>query len=258
MKLLETILLTTDFGKGSAPAMDAAVALAQTFESKLVLLHVIAESLLPFLSDEGDIAEIEKRLHEVAKQIEAQGVGAPEIVLGKGVPAEVIAREAARRDANLIVIGCGAREHGSKCRPGVTAERLLRRAITPVWIARIGAAPTPRRILCPTDTSAASRRGLKNALALCRKFNAKLTVLNVQEPMLPLHTPIVGLSQDKDQARLHRQQRDFDELLTAFDFQGVAWVRKVRYGTTHREIVAEATELKADLIHDGDRGQDRR
>jgi nucleotide-binding universal stress UspA family protein len=255
MELLETILLTTDFGTGSAPAIDTSVVLAKTFQSKLVLLHVVSEPLLPLLSDDGDIADIEQRLHEVAKQIEAQGVGAPEIFLGKGIPAEVICQEAARRDANLIVIGCGARKSGGKCRPGVTAERVLRRAITPVWIARTDASPTPRRILCPTDTSRASRRALQNALVLCRRFNAKLTVLNVQEPLLPLHMPIVGVSAEKDQARLNRQQIEFDDFLAGCDFGGVDWTRKVRYGMTHKEIVAEAVELKADLLTMGTLGK---
>ncbi|UCG87799.1 MAG: universal stress protein, partial [Gemmatimonadota bacterium] len=166
----------------------------------------------------------------------------------KGVPAEVICREAARRDANLIVIGCGQRESGGRCRPGVTAERTLRRAITPVWIARADAAPTPARILCPVDTSRASRRALKNALVLCRKFEATLTVLNVQESMLALHMPITGFSKERDRASLSQQQSEFDEFLAAFDLEGVDWTKKVRHGTTHKEIIAEALELGADLI----------
>jgi nucleotide-binding universal stress UspA family protein len=255
MKLLETILLPTDFGKGFRPALDTAVALAKAFQSKLVLLHVIPESMIPFLSDDGEVADIETRLIELGKQIAEQGVEVAEIFVDKGVPAEVICREANSREVNLIVLGCRTRESGAEGRPGVTAERVLRRAVTPVWIARPGTAPTPNRILCPTDMSRSSRRALKNALILCRKLEASLVVLNVQEPIASMYKPLPDGSDEKDRARLEGQQSDFERFLGEFDFHGVEWSQKVRRGSPSKEIVAEAVEQKADLVAIGTVGK---
>lgn len=255
MKQLKTILLTTDFGSGSASAMETAIALAKAFQAKLVLMHVVVESLLQFILQRNDVEETEKRLVALAEQIAKQGINQPEIFVGKGVPAEAIYREAVQRNADLIIVGCGSKGSSGKYRPGVTTERLVRLAITPVWIARPDAAPVPRRILCPTDTSQASRRALKNALALCRKCDAELTVLNVREPMRSIQDSIGGLSREEEHARLNQQQNDFFAFLAATDFSGVDWTKKVRYGVEDVEIVDEAREQHADLIAMGTVGK---
>ena len=43
MKLLEKILVATNFGKDSDQTVQAAVSVAKTFNSEIILLHVIPE-----------------------------------------------------------------------------------------------------------------------------------------------------------------------------------------------------------------------
>jgi len=255
MKLLETVLMTTDFGNGLAPSMDATLSLAKKFGSKLVLLHVIPEELLPYLSDEADLTDVARRLREIGKKIEASGLPGPEIVVRKGVPSEVICEEAGRREVNVIVLGSGVRDSGGRCRPGVTAERVIRRATTPVWIARPGGDPEPRRILCPTDMSRASRRALKNALVLCRKFNAKLTVLTVHEPLPHVYGSMPGFSKQIHRDDQAAERAGFEKFLARSDMEGVDYTSKVRSGNAHKEIVSEALESKADLLTMGTIGK---
>ncbi len=255
MRLLETVLLTTDFGLGFEPAKQSAISLAKRFDSKLVLLHVIPELFLPYISIDNDLTDIRNRLRNASEDIEAAGVNAPEIKVGKGPPAEMICNTAANCQANVVVIGCGVRESIGRCRPGVTAERVIRRATTPVWLARPGASPTPKKILCPVDTSRASRRALKNALILSRKFDAQLTVLSIQEPIPGAYRSLKSFSKEAHKSGLEEQQIAFDKFLSGIDFANVNWEKKVRSGATDEEIIAEARELQADLITMGTVGK---
>lgn len=43
MKLLEKILVPTDFSKGADKAVKSAISVAKTFNSEIILMHVIPE-----------------------------------------------------------------------------------------------------------------------------------------------------------------------------------------------------------------------
>ncbi len=255
MKLLQTILLPTDFGKGFQYALDTAIALAKAFESEIVLLHTIPDSMMTFFRDVGDTSDIDKRLTEVARQIESRGIKMPRTKIEHGAPAETICREASRIGANLIVLGCHMKRSGNEGRLGVTGERVLQRATTPVWVAKPGSNPIPSRILCPTDFSRASKRALRNALVLCRKLNASLTVLNVEEPVGGIYAASGSSAGSKAGAGAAGRPSEFDRFLDGFDFQGVEWDKELREGTPHRVIVEEVDAQQADLVAMGTVGK---
>jgi universal stress protein A len=115
-----------------------------------------------------------------------------------------------------------------------------------------GTAPAPvqiRRILVPTDFSAPARHGLRHAVSLAKQFGARLTLLNVVEPIGATpdfaYNPLV-LETDKVIAAAQEHLRD----LPAREGLDEALVDKtlVRTGAPYSEICAAAKSLKSDLI----------
>ena len=105
-----------------------------------------------------------------------------------------------------------------------------------------------RSILVPLDFSKPSERALEQAATLAREFGAKLTVLNVVEPIaMPdfAYYPLM-MENDKVVASAHKRLTQFSAR------QGIAkdLVEKVlvRNGPAHREITDAARTLKSDLI----------
>jgi nucleotide-binding universal stress UspA family protein len=106
-----------------------------------------------------------------------------------------------------------------------------------------------RSILVPTDFSAPSSKAVLYAMALAEAHDAKLTLLNVVEPIggTPdfAANPLVIDSREMTE----RARKGLNRLVTR---EGIAPERiekvLVRHGTPFHEITGAAAELKSDLI----------
>ena len=122
-----------------------------------------------------------------------------------------------------------------------------------VAAARTGEATLPvnrqiRSILVPIDFSQPSKEALKAAAGFARQFEAKLTLLNVVEPVATpdfAYFPLV-MENDKVMAQSKREL----ERVPGSDCIDSALVEKVlvRHGVPYREITDAARTLKVDLI----------
>lgn len=101
---MASILYATDFGPSSLAAAPYAVSLAEEYQSKLTILHVIDQK-----SAEGafyaQLVEPCKRQLLPLVQSGARFYCTPEILVLRGVPKDKILEEAERTDADLIVLG---------------------------------------------------------------------------------------------------------------------------------------------------------
>lgn len=107
-----------------------------------------------------------------------------------------------------------------------------------------------KTILLTTDFSETSRKALQPALAVARKFGAKIVVVFVEEDRLPplvVEYMAVGvedvLTQQVDQAKERLAEFARDHLREAENVELVVGV-----GTPHVEIVRVAEEKAADVI----------
>jgi nucleotide-binding universal stress UspA family protein len=120
------------------------------------------------------------------------------------------------------------------------------------------ASPAPRgikSILVPVDFSAPSRKALDSAAQFARKFGAKLTVLNVVEPVAtPDFVQSFPLALEDDEVMAQCKK----ELERAVKQAGIPprLVEKtlVRFGRSFHEITEAARTLKVDLIIIATRG----
>lgn len=256
MKLLQKILAPTDLLDSSENVVDHAIGLARIFESEVVLMHILAESVdndkvRQFLEEAAH-----RRLGELKARIEKAGVKASTPILIPGSHFEKIVTTADQLKVNMVLIGSGEKQKGEKFQLGTTAERIIRRSGRPVWVVKQGQPFGMRKILCPVDFSKESKLALKNAILLARRIKAELVVLSVFDLYNKSRT-FLNTQQPEYQVNraraLHREE--FEEFLKSFHLHDVNWQMEITEGDPAAEILAAVERHGADLLFMGTTGK---
>lgn len=136
---IREILYATDFTPESKVAAAYAVSLAEEFQARLVLLHVIPKLEPCDLVKASDVAESTRKLLHKLVPAEAEAWCKPEYFVEEGNPAEKILDMAQLREPDIIVLGVraeagvpGAATH----LPIATAHKIVSQAICPVLTVR--------------------------------------------------------------------------------------------------------------------------
>lgn len=139
----KNILVAIDDSEHADMALDRAIQLADEFDSKLLIAHVIDEIYI--YSPHGHIVEIEA---DIRPQIEVMlkkqqqkaydaGVKNVEIIMVKGKPKVVIANDLVEEnDIDLVVMGATGLSRIDKLLVGSTSEYVIRKANCEVLIVR--------------------------------------------------------------------------------------------------------------------------
>jgi nucleotide-binding universal stress UspA family protein len=143
---IKTILFPTDFSQGARAAMDYAIALAQDYKAKLILLYVIqdisiAEWYIPSSISAADLVEDMQK--SASREMEKWGAEAAvkvkdvEKAIVRGVPFVEIIGTAKEKKADMIVIGTHGRTGIDHMLFGSTAEKVVRKSPCPVLTVRM-------------------------------------------------------------------------------------------------------------------------
>jgi nucleotide-binding universal stress UspA family protein len=252
MKLIEKILLATDFGPSAEIALREAVRVAKIFNSGILLTHIMPDLGDDNLHQEKIREFVDNRLNEWAEKIRKENI-AVETAVEAGIPFVNIMRLAELKDVNVIMIGSGNSEKGG---PGTTAEKLMYKSVKPVWVINKEGDAGVKRILCPVDFSEASDRALNNAIHLARHFDSELIILHVRDSALSPYLRLIGMLKfDSEQNHKSRETR-FENHLKNFDLTNIKWQKVMVTGAPSAEIIQQAQTLKADLILMGSVGHD--
>jgi nucleotide-binding universal stress UspA family protein len=133
------ILYATDFSSESLGAAAYAVSLAQEFQARLILLHVIAPERAGDLVSRADLMTSSQRLLRQIVSPEAQVWCKPEYYVVDGNPAETIVEFAKLREPDLIVLGARQQEGvpgAASHLPFATAHKVVTLATCPVLTMR--------------------------------------------------------------------------------------------------------------------------
>lgn len=251
MKLLKTILVAVDFDDTLDSVLAAASALAKKFGSDVVLTHVVEAADETGQAPESLRSSIAARLGQMQQQLTASGVSVPQLSCLQGKASVEIVEAAERIGANLILLGMRGTAADHYFPLGTTTERVINCSPKPV----LAVPPQPplavANIVCPVDFSDVSARGLSTAIHLARAFGGKLQILTVVAPLSgfpPIHPPWGEKAASAQQERTNKCQRELDEFLGHFDFEGVTWEKHVLSGDPAHEIVERARTTHADLI----------
>ena len=159
----------------------------------------------------------------------------------EGQVASAILRFAEDNSVDLIVMATHGASGVDRWLMGSVAEKVLRGADVPVYLARVNAAgvaapPALRRLLVPLDGSKLAERALPHAEHLARCAGAEVTLLFVQRPE-------EGRGADGSAMPSY-----LDAVAAGLRGAGVRAQVRVREGHPAQEIAQEADEGAADLV----------
>jgi nucleotide-binding universal stress UspA family protein len=258
----------TDFSESSEEAVCYAGALAEKYEAKVILLHVLeSDTLNAIRSFEagGDLikklrAERESHLKRLAQLDALSGIEVESRLL-EGVPAYEIVEAAGDLRADLIIVGTHGRSGPERVFFGSVAERVVRIASMPVLTVRrpghgfVECAVGARRItgikniLLPTDFSEASACAAPWAVALAREYQAHLHVLHV------LPKGVTLLEEREAQSRVAKKAKASIEAFLEDETTGFEVSREVKTGEPFQVIVADARGKATDIVVMGTHGR---
>jgi nucleotide-binding universal stress UspA family protein len=141
---IQSILVGTDFSDCSGVALQTAAQLAQTFQAKIILLHVISVKRVAVLAEylQKDSETLVPKLREQAQQhladfLKRWDTGGLEVesLVSVGTPFQEIAIIARDLAVDLVTLGGYGREHRGPIEQvffGSTAEKVVRLLPCPV------------------------------------------------------------------------------------------------------------------------------
>jgi nucleotide-binding universal stress UspA family protein len=266
MRRLTKIIVGHDFRTGGDTALQAATALATRCGAQLKLIHVVEpypvyQQLAHPLTRPYTAAELVQKTGEHLQRLATtaeQGLTRVEYEVRTGKPfVELILAHRAWQ-ADLLVVGGPEPDLGRFL--GSTSERVLRKAMTPVLIAKRPLGAGPKIVLVPSDFSASALKAAEEAVALVQHFGGRILFFHVMhipayayavgsEPMLASIPPVPTLTP----AEL---EPEWDTFLAGLpSLATVTWEKHTTEGSPIPTIVRAAEEHQTDLIVMGTHGR---
>ena len=239
---LARILVATDFSETSDRALEHALALARTCNSRIFLTHVIPVDLMMA----PELAEASReQMHKAARE------GMERTLAGGrffGVPHEEIIEEGAlwpsiealirKHDIDLVVVGTHGMGDVEKLLIGSSAEQIFRQARIPILTVGPGVRREPlyrielKNILFATAFGLGAKRQAAYAFSLAQEHRSRITLLHVEQ------------RPDEEQAIVHQLQ----ELIPSGTDLHCLPLFRVQQGDPVKKILQVADETHADLI----------
>jgi len=191
---IRNILLATDFSRCSDVALQFAVFVAERYAAKLLIVHVISESVYkevpPEILDEAKTritADAQAKLQRCRQLAKASAV---DVLLEEGPVADTLLAIAESRAIDLLVVGTRGHRRIERLLLGSVAEKLSRQARCPVLVVPESALPygseiSLNTILCPTNFSDRSKAALKQGWEMAKIFSGRILLLHVVEDSTP-------------------------------------------------------------------------
>ena len=264
---IHRLLAATDLSAPARHAAERAAILARELGAGLDLLHVISASpvdrLRRLLAEApadlearllGDARNDIERLGAVLRS--AFGVPTQPSVVSGDLITEINAHARAA-PADLVVLGARGASFMRHLLLGSTAERLVRKSVTPLLVVRQPPHEAYRRVLVAVDFSPSSLPALAAARAVAP--TAELVVLHAYEVPFEDRLRSSGLAEEiLDQYRLIAQRQALQgmrSLLAAAGLSPDAVVTLVMQGDPSSLVIEQEQERDCDLIVVGKHGE---
>ncbi len=203
----KTIIVGTDFSKGSYVALELAVDIAKKIHANIQLIWVCREKML-YTDDQNNYVRnlATQKMDDLCEKYQTQLEGTtitPMIMQGKVAP--MLAAQAEKANATMIVIGTNGASGFEKYWMGSTAVRIVQEATCPVLSIREGFNfhKSLERILVPLNMSTNSRQKLPVAVKMAKAFNAHIHLLGQYENNSQAQT--VGIYMKQAETFLQKQ-----------------------------------------------------
>lgn len=255
------ILVPIDFSEFSDKAVETAFSLAERFQAKITLAHVIVLFQEDF-DEESRFQEYEefvkKREGKAWQQIQSlQGKAADRkisvnsVLLRGFAPTDALLEHIEENKYDLIVMGLHGRTGLKHHVQGSVAEKMVRVAPIPVLtIHRSVQKFDIERILVPVDFSNHSRQAVDYAAGIARTFNGKIIFFHAIEPEVypSAYEYNNGPLMDLDPNLQTTVLKNLKEFVADAVDENLVEDYVVMKGLAHKEIVSYAGENHIDLL----------
>ncbi len=192
--ILANILFGTDFSPASEAAFPYALTIADHYQAKLYIAHVINLEPFDLVAPESSPGMIKKAREQARRKID-ELVGTRrieadrfQVIVAEGAVPELLLDIIQRNKIDMAVLGTRGRRAFKKLLLGSVAEEVFRMASCPVLLIGPRTAPAPaqaqlRHVLYPVEFAPDSSEAAKYAVSLAEQYGASLTVMNVREDM---------------------------------------------------------------------------
>ena len=255
MKLINRILVATDFSNTSDNVVENAIDLAKTFKSKIGLIYVLPTTIKNKKANDllKDFAS--KQLNIINEKIRKKGVDTLDPFLECGDFSEKIVAISEKINANIILVGAGEKLENNVFQLGSNAKKIIKKSKKPVFVVKNEKPLGIKKILCPVDFSPESKRALKNAITMCRRFEAELTILSVYE-IAHLFSISNKINIDEQIEYLREDcQTELDSFLKEFTLTGLKVTAEIKKGDPATVILKTLKSNNYDLLIIGTTGK---
>ena len=246
------ILLATDLGARSDRALDRAVQLARQWNASLVVVHAMEKPAIrpPWWSHLEETPswrrppDPAREIEELIRRDAQQDIGAFDVRVSAGDPADVVMEVAEKEQADLIVLGTARNETLGRMMLGNTIEQLVRKSPVSLLVVKNRPREAYRHVLTGTDFTEESRFGL----VMTTKLFPDATIALMHAFELPYRSLMTDSQLSRDFSAMEK------ESIKAFaDESGLSEsgrqrvVTMIEHGSPAAMLGKYATERGADL-----------
>lgn len=235
---MRSIIVGTDFSKGSLVALEIATKVANTLKTNIIVMWVKQPRGLMVQSNDEQLKNLaEVRLKEICEKYGPMlKEGTMTYEIGAGKVAEVIAEKAREEKSPMIVIGTNGASGYEKFFIGSTAVRIVQEAPCPTLTVREGYVYDGgmKKIVVPIrPASDNSRQKVPPAAKVAKIFDAEINVLG-----------LMAFETDAAELRVHMNQ--VSKYLTD---EGIRHTLTMKQSDDYCDTLMEYAEhIKADMI----------
>lgn len=234
---MRSIIVGTDFSKGSYVALDIAVDIANQFGVGIKLMWVRKSKWFTSSEQMNQAQNLaEDKLQALCDQHNPRmKAGKITWSIVKGKVEQVLAKEAAKEKSPMVVIGTNGAQGYEKYWGGSTAVRVMQEVPCPTLIVREGYQfrDTFERVVVPVRINDKSRQKVPPAAAVSKVFNSHVHILGLIESVREANTL----------KRYLKQVEDF------FAKEGLSYSSIGRRYENYTDTVLQyCSEIQADLV----------
>jgi len=239
-----SILFATDFSDGSKIALKTLKSLNSKFKIKVTLYNVIASYWGNWLNSGANEKEALQRLKEWKKKY-SKTVNITKVDTSIGNPAENIVTAAERAKPDMIFLGGKVIGATERYKTSLVPESVVRYSKCSVWVCQKEKIKT---IVCGIDGSKSSIKSFKFALALAKKFSAKLKIIHV----LPTLSPEFGMTEKniktEEKKLKDKQIKKINKLIKVDGLPKSKYELLFKWGNASNVLLDYVDDYNTDLI----------
>lgn len=260
------ILVCSELGRASEPAIRRAASIAKSLGAAVEVLHVVDQPGDELVRDlRFDDPALHDKLRQAAQQVlEKQvrrcwpsGLPMPQVAVRIGPASRQICSHVEEGGFSLVITGARGGGTLKKYFIGTTATRVVRKLKVPVLIVRRPPEEAYKRVLVPVDFSDYSRRSIEQVRALLP--SARLTLMHAYEAPYEGMMAHSGVEESSVQHYVRKARDAANDGLRAMGqaagLQPGRFSVLVRHGHAYREVLQAEHESAFDCIAIGKHGR---